>query len=87
MCPALDFTLLFCRCIQHYFYYHWGHHKFTGNEEKDSELQPSALDMDTSTLAGYLMYLSGLPFWFDAVTTTVKHSVGICEEKYLESPK
>jgi fatty acid desaturase len=30
----------------HYFYYHWAHHKFTGNPEMDSELIPSALDMD-----------------------------------------
>ena len=52
---------------QHYFYYHWAHHKFTGNPEMDSELIPSALDMDVSTWPGYLLYVSGLPFWFDAV--------------------
>ena len=25
----------------HYFYYHWGHHKYTGDVTKDSELQVS----------------------------------------------
>jgi fatty acid desaturase len=73
----------------HYFYYHWGHHKYTGNPAMDSELQPSALDMDVSTIPGYLLYISGLPFWFDAITTTLSHAVGHVQphEKYLGSAR
>ena len=25
---------------------------------------------------GYMLYISGLPFWFDAITTTIKHAAG-----------
>ena len=71
----------------HYFYYHWAHHKFTGDPEKDSELIPSPLDMDVTTITGYFLYVSGLPFWFDAVTSTVKHAMGICPEHYLSAAK
>jgi len=73
----------------HYFYYHWAHHKFTGNVEKDSELQPSALDMDVSTWPGYVLYISGLPFWFDASSTTIMHALGKkqAHEHYLANPK
>uniref|UniRef100_A0A7S0EUJ2 Fatty acid desaturase domain-containing protein n=1 Tax=Hanusia phi TaxID=3032 RepID=A0A7S0EUJ2_9CRYP len=73
----------------HYFYYHWAHHKFTGNVDKDSELQPSALDMDVSTWPGYVLYISGLPFWFDASSTTLMHALGRKQnhEHYLSNPK
>jgi len=40
----------------------------------DSELIPSALDMDVSTWPGYLLYVSGLPFWFDAVCGEVRRA-------------
>ena len=79
--------LLTLRPALHYFYYHWAHHKFTGNPEMDSELIPSALDMDVTTWAGYLLYVSGLPFWFDAITSTFKHAMGICPEHYLAADK
>ena len=69
----------------HYFFYHWAHHKYTGNAALDSEMQPSALDMDVNTLSGYLLYLSGLPFWFDAIWTTLRHAAGVCPESYLTS--
>jgi hypothetical protein len=29
------------------------------------------------------MYMSGLPFWFDASTSLVRHALGRCEELYL----
>ena len=79
--------LLTLRPALHYFYYHWAHHKFTGNPEMDSELIPSALDMDVNTWTGYVLYISGLPFWFDAITSTIKHALGICPEHYLAGEK
>jgi len=72
----------------HYFYYHWQHHKYTGDPERDSELQPSLLDMDVSTVPGYVAYISGIPFWFDAISTTIKHALGMTEDKpYINTPK
>jgi hypothetical protein len=53
----------------------------------DSELIPSALDMDVSTWTGYILYVSGLPFWFDAITSTIKHAMGKCPEHYLSADK
>ena len=77
------------RPAQHYQYYHWQHHRHTGDPNLDSELQKSALDMDVSNIFGYILYLSGIPFWFDAVTTTVRHALGAdhCHEMYLPSPR
>lgn len=66
------------RPARHYFYYHWQHHKHTGDPALDSELQPSAIDLPVDSLVGYALYLSGLPFWFDAITTTLAHALGRC---------
>ena len=43
--------------------------------------------MDVSNIFGYILYLSGIPFWFDAITTTVRHVLGAdhCREMYLSS--
>ncbi len=84
--PVSRLSAAFLQAL-HYFYYHWAHHKFTGDPEKDSELIPSPLDMDVTTLPGYMLYISGLPFWFDAITSTVKHALGICPEHYLSAAK
>ena len=75
------------RPARHYQYYHWQHHRHTGDPDLDSELQKSALDMDVSNIFGYILYLSGIPFWFDALTTTVRHALGAdhCREMYLST--
>mmetsp|Transcript_6567 Transcript_6567/g.10030 ORF Transcript_6567/g.10030 Transcript_6567/m.10030 type:complete len:382 (-) Transcript_6567:260-1405(-) len=78
------FGFLCLRPATHYFYYHWQHHKFTGNPKLDSELQPGLLDFPIDNFIGYALYLSGIPFWIDAVSTTVKHAFGICPEEYLK---
>mmetsp|Transcript_891 Transcript_891/g.1850 ORF Transcript_891/g.1850 Transcript_891/m.1850 type:complete len:320 (-) Transcript_891:113-1072(-) len=77
------FGFLCLRPARHYYFYHWQHHKFTGNPDLDSELQPGLLDFPIDTPIGYVAYLSGLPFWVDAVFTTVRHALGICPEAYL----
>ena len=85
---AQVFGFLCLRPAIHYRYYHWQHHKYTGNKELDSELQAgSFLDFPVNSLASYLFYLSGIPFWIDAVTTTVQHARGICPEMYLHKDK
>jgi len=78
------FGILCLRPARHYRYYHWAHHKFTGDVERDSELQSgSFLDFPVTSLGAYLFYLTGIPFWIDAVTTTVQHAMGKCPEPYL----
>lgn len=85
---AQCFGFLTARPARHYFYYHWQHHKYTGNKELDSELQEgSFLDIPVETLLGYLFYLSGIPFWIDAISSIVRHACGACPEVYLQNNK
>jgi fatty acid desaturase len=83
---AQIFGLLTFRPARHYWYYHWQHHRYTGNPEMDSELQPGSwLDMDIRTPLGYIMYLSGIPFWIDAIGNNLgRRALGYCSEKYLK---
>ena len=60
----------------HYRYYHWAHHRFTGNKSKDPELQNTFIDFDIGhSLLYYCLYLSGIPFWIDRITTLTRHSL------------
>jgi fatty acid desaturase len=82
------FGFLCGRPACHYRYYHWQHHKYTGSQELDSELQPgSFLDLPIDSVATYLAYLSGLPFWLDAVSSLFRHARGRCPEVYLNNNK
>jgi fatty acid desaturase len=82
------FGFLCLRPARHYFYYHWQHHKYTGNTDLDSELQPgSFLDLPIETPLSYLAYISGVPFWVDAVSSIGRHALGDCPEPYLPSDK
>lgn len=81
---AQIFGLLTLRPARHYWYYHWQHHRYTGDPELDSELQPgSLLDMDITNPWRYGLYLSGIPFWVDATSTLVRHALGKTPEMYL----
>jgi len=85
---AQFFGILCVRPAQHYFHYHWQHHKYTGNKQLDSELQEgSFLDIPVETPMGYLIYLTGIPFWMDAWSSLVRHAAGNCPEIYLQSDK
>jgi fatty acid desaturase len=85
---AHAFGFLSFRPACHYRYYHWKHHKYTGNPELDSELQPgSYLDFPVETLWGYIFYLSGIPFWIDAISSIINHALGDCPESYLSNEK
>lgn len=82
------FGFLCLRPAAHYRYYHVQHHKYTGNRDLDSELLPgSFLDLPVDTVGGYVVYLTGIPFWIDAVKTTVQHACGKCNEIYLPTAK
>mmetsp|Transcript_52199 Transcript_52199/g.77878 ORF Transcript_52199/g.77878 Transcript_52199/m.77878 type:complete len:443 (-) Transcript_52199:210-1538(-) len=82
------FGFLCMRPARHYFYYHWQHHKYTGNVKLDSELQEgSFLDLPIDEPIGYVAYITGIPFWIDAVSTLCKHGWGSCPEIYLLTDK
>jgi len=82
------FGFLSVRPACHYRYYHWQHHKYTGNPQLDSELQAgSLLDVPVDSPVTYLWYLSGVPFWMDAVSSIVRHAVGNCSEIYLANER
>lgn len=55
----------------YYKLYHFAHHRYTGDIKKDPELQNTILDPSLDSLAGYLLYLSSLPFWFDRFYTFI----------------
>lgn len=74
----------------HYKLYHFAHHRFTGNKDKDPELSDSLLDPDIKTISGYLFYLSSIPFWISRPITVVRHALGIISptsEYYIATTK
>ena len=74
------------RPARHYWYYHLDHHRYTGDPQRDSELQPgSFLDLAIDRPALYLFYLSGIPFWVDATLTLINHARGHFPEVYLSN--
>ncbi|CAJ1393123.1 unnamed protein product [Effrenium voratum] len=49
--------------------FHWTHHRFTNDPSKDPELSGGSVDLDdpTTSLYGYLQFISGYPFGFERV--------------------
>jgi fatty acid desaturase len=81
------FGFLTLRPAVNYRHYHWQHHRHTGDPALDSELQPSLIDFPVKGLATYLLYLSGMPFWGDAISTILKHAFGNANEPYLTTKR
>jgi len=51
--------------------FHFAHHRFTQDPARDPELaQPRP-----STVASYLWHVSGLPYWYDRITVTLRHAL------------
>jgi len=75
------------RCPAHYKYYHFAHHRYTGDPKKDPELQNSFLDPNIRTYFGYFLYLTGLPFWIDRIQTNLYHALigPLPQEFYLQT--
>jgi fatty acid desaturase len=74
----------------HYKYYHYAHHKYTGDKDKDPELEGSLLDPSLNSLSGYFFYLSGIPFWISRASTLFRHAIsgeGAVYEFYIRSSK
>jgi fatty acid desaturase len=67
--------LLTLRPARHYTYYHYNHHKFTGDAARDPEMHDTFVDLRLDNPASYLAYLSGLPFWADRALTLLRHAL------------
>ena len=61
--------------------YHLAHHRHTQDPERDPELPCATLD----TWTGYLWHLSGLPLWWERITTMSKHAAGRISEPYIDA--
>eukprot|EP00996_Jenningsia_fusiforme_P001171 NODE_2070_length_1306_cov_36.054893_g1883_i0.p1 GENE.NODE_2070_length_1306_cov_36.054893_g1883_i0~~NODE_2070_length_1306_cov_36.054893_g1883_i0.p1 ORF type:complete len:331 (-),score=32.47 NODE_2070_length_1306_cov_36.054893_g1883_i0:192-1184(-) len=71
-----------------YRYYHFAHHRYTGDPKMDPELQASSLtDLPITSIPRYFLYLSGVPFWIDRCITILSHACGVTRpaEYYISS--
>ena len=69
----------------HYRYYHWAHHRYTGDKEMDPELQSTFIDFDISgSFLKYIAYLTGIPFWIDRTTALTRHSLVFIVDNMLK---
>lgn len=64
--------------------FHYTHHRFTQDPARDPELaQPGP-----STLRSYLWRVSGLPYWHDRLTVTLRHALtGRVTEAFIPATK
>jgi len=80
--------VLTARPPHHYVYYHFAHHKHTGDRNNDPELSNSWLDPDIKTMRGYMIYLSGIPFWVSRTLLIGRHALlGSSDEPYLKDKR
>lgn len=64
--------------------FHYAHHRFTQDPTRDPELVTAA----PSTLRAYLWRISGLPYWQDRLSVTLRHAVtGRAEERFVPPQK
>jgi len=67
-----------------YYYFHWHHHRFTNDPERDPELSgtttdradPTAQSSKAQALWAYALFLSGYPFGFERIPGMVRHALG-----------
>ena len=60
-------------------YFHFAHHRYTHNPERDPELQSAK----PQTLRQYIVYLSGLPDLRDRVLTLIRNALRKNEDAYV----
>lgn len=59
--------------------YHLAHHRFTQDPDRDPELA-GAVPLG---LGGYLLRVSGLPYWRDAVAGLLRHAAGAVDARFV----
>ena len=60
-------------------YFHFAHHRFTQNPEKDPELE---IEKPNNTLS-YIHHISGIPTWVGHFKTLLKNALGDCSAHFL----
>ena len=60
-------------------HFHWAHHRHTQDPDRDPELATPK----PTTRAGYLLHLTGLPFWRDRTTALLRQAAGRPAAPYL----
>ncbi len=60
-------------------YFHFAHHRYTQNPDKDPELQSPK----PSTRAAYLWHVSGLPVAWSNAKTLYNNAIGKCSDDYV----
>ena len=64
--------------------FHYTHHRFTQDPARDPELAQPA----PATLGSYLWRISGLPYWHDRLSVTLRHALtGRVTETYIPAGK
>ena len=65
-----------------YYYFHWHHHRFTNDPERDPELSGSTTDRidptadPTGAFRAMVLFLSGWPFGFERLPNMALHALG-----------
>jgi fatty acid desaturase len=59
--------------------FHFAHHRYTQDPARDPELAVAK----PSSLVGYLLVVSGLPYWYRSIERTVKHTAGRVTEGFI----
>jgi fatty acid desaturase len=64
--------------------FHFAHHRFTQDPARDPELATAG----PSTLGAYLWRVSGLPYWYDRLSVTLRHALtGRVTESFVPPEK
>ncbi len=66
--------------FQNFRVFHYAHHRYTQNSEHDPEL----IDMKPLVRNHYWLYLTGLPTWWQGLSSIWRHAFGSVDESYIE---
>ncbi len=68
----------------HYFRaFHFAHHRHTQDARRDPEL----LSPKPATLGQYLWLVSGIPYWFERITTIYRHAINRGSEPFVSAAR
>jgi fatty acid desaturase len=67
--------------FQYFRGFHYAHHRYTQDSERDPEL----VERGASKNVSQLLYLSGLPTWWAGIKALGQHALGEVPESYLEA--
>jgi len=59
--------------------FHFAHHRHTQDPERDPELRSPK----PASLGSYLWQVSGMPYWGERITTTIRHALGRVREPFV----